>query len=65
MSETSRLQLILGLKPWQTILLFSILLTVVTGIGTFFFDFFAGTATVGFGKQPTGEAQARPCSLFI
>ena len=51
------------LKPWQTILLFSILLFVIIGLGTFFFDFFAGSATVGFGIQPTGEVKGT--SMFF
>lgn len=55
MTETSQPHLIWRLKSWQTILLFSTLLLFVTTVGTFFFDFFAGTATVGFGEQPAGE----------
>ncbi len=37
------------LKPWQTILLFGILLCVIYGFGSFTFDYFAGAATAGFG----------------
>lgn len=39
------------LKSWQTILIFSFSLMAVYALGTYFFDFFAGTATVGFGKM--------------
>ncbi len=39
------------LKPWPTILLFGILHSAITALGVYFFDFFAGTATVGFGVQ--------------
>jgi len=39
------------LKPWQTVLLFGILQSAVTALGVYFFDFFAGSATVGFGVQ--------------
>ena len=37
------------LKPWQTILVFGVLLSIIYGFGSFTFDFFAGTATAGFG----------------
>lgn len=37
------------LKPWQTILLFGILLCLIYGFGSFTFDYFAGAATAGFG----------------
>lgn len=37
------------LKKWQTILLFGFLLMIVYAAGVYFFDFFAGTATAGFG----------------
>jgi len=37
------------LKEWQIILIFGFLQSTVTAIGTYFFDFFAGSATVGFG----------------
>jgi len=37
------------LKPWQTTIIFGILLMFLYALGTYFFDFFAGTATVGFG----------------
>ncbi len=41
-----------GRRFWTTVLLFDFLLIVVTTLATFFFDFFAGTATLGFGIQP-------------
>jgi hypothetical protein len=37
------------LKPWQIILLFGFLLCGIYAFGSFTFDFFAGTATAGFG----------------
>ena len=37
------------LKPWQTILLFGILLCFIHAFSSFTFDFFAGAATAGFG----------------
>jgi hypothetical protein len=40
------------LKPWQTILLFGILQSALFGVTTFFFDFIAGGATLGFGVWP-------------
>jgi uncharacterized BrkB/YihY/UPF0761 family membrane protein len=40
------------LKPWQTILLFSMLLWLIYGIGSFTFDYFAGGATSSFGVWP-------------
>ena len=39
------------LRSWQTILIFSFLLMGVYALGTYFFDFFAGSATAGFGKM--------------
>jgi hypothetical protein len=39
------------LNIWHTIALFGFLLMVVYALGTYFFDFFAGTATIGFGKM--------------
>lgn len=39
------------LKKWQTVLLFGFLLMIVYGVGTYFFDFYAGMATAGFGKM--------------
>jgi len=57
MSKAPQSCLTWRLKPWQTILLFSVLLFVIIGLGTFFFDFFAGSATVGFGVQPAGEVK--------
>ncbi len=39
------------LSMWQTIILFSFLVMVVHALGTYFFDYFAGTATIGFGKM--------------
>ncbi|MBI4303267.1 MAG: hypothetical protein HY665_02875 [Chloroflexi bacterium] len=41
------------LKPWQTILLFGFVLLIVTTPAVFFFDFFAGSATRGFGVPPS------------
>ena len=49
MSKTPQSHLIWRLKSWQTILLFGILLCAIVALGTFFFDFFAGSATMGFG----------------
>ena len=40
------------LKPWQTILLFGLLQTALIGVTTFFFDYFAGAATLGFAVWP-------------
>ncbi len=57
MSETPQSYLVWRFKPWQTILLFGVLLFGIIGLGTFFFDFFAGSATLGFGVQPEGEAK--------
>lgn len=37
------------LKNWQTVLVFSLILMIVYALGTYFFDFFAGSATKGFG----------------
>lgn len=37
------------LKPWQTILIFAIILCCIYGFGSFTFDYFAGAATAGFG----------------
>jgi hypothetical protein len=37
------------LRPWQTILLFGILLCAIYGFGSFTFDYYAGAATAGFG----------------
>lgn len=42
---------------WPTVLLYDFLLIVLTTLATFFFDFFAGTATLGFGVQPHGEVR--------
>lgn len=39
------------LKKWQTIVLFGFLLMIIYGAGTYFFDFYTGTATAGFGKM--------------
>ena len=39
------------LKRWQTIILFGFLLMIIYALGTYFFDFFAGEATVGFGRM--------------
>ena len=38
-----------GWKPWQIILLFGVLQCGVTALGVYFFDYFAGSATAGFG----------------
>jgi len=38
-------------KPWQIILLFGLLQCGVTALGVYFFDYFAGSATVGFGRM--------------
>jgi len=51
MTQISETQFSWKLKNWQTILLFSFFQMVVYALGTYFFDFFAGTATVGFGKM--------------
>ncbi len=37
------------LKKWQTILLFGFLQMIIYAVGVYFFDYFAGTATAGFG----------------
>lgn len=37
------------LKPWQTILLFGILLCTIYAFGSFTFDFYAGAVTAEFG----------------
>lgn len=37
----------------STVLLFSLLLNVVNALGVFFFDYFAGSATRGFGMIPS------------
>ena len=39
------------LSMWQTIILFGFLLMAIYALGTYFFDFFAGTATIGFGRM--------------
>ena len=39
------------LNRWQTILVFGFLLMIIYALGTYFFDFFAGSATAGFGKM--------------
>ena len=39
------------LNRWQTIILFGFLLMIIYALGTYFFDFFAGEATVGFGSM--------------
>ena len=41
------------LKAWQTILLFGFVLLVITGPSVFFFDYLAGSATLGFGVSPS------------
>jgi hypothetical protein len=37
-------------KPYQVIVFFGIVLCCIIALGVYFFDFFAGSATVGFGK---------------
>jgi len=49
--RTTQSEKIRKLKAWQIILIFGLLQSTVTAIGTYFFDFFAGSATVGFGKM--------------
>ncbi len=39
-------------NAWQTIVLFGVLQLGLYTVGTFFFDFFAGSATLGFGITP-------------
>jgi hypothetical protein len=39
------------LKRWQTILLFGFLLLIVYGAATYFFDYYSGSTTLGFGKM--------------
>jgi len=39
-------------KAWQTILLFGFGLFIITGPSVFFFDYLAGSATLGFGVSP-------------
>jgi len=41
------------LKAWQTTLVFGFALFVVTGPSVFFFDYLAGSATLGFGVSPS------------
>jgi len=49
MSETTELISKWHLKPWLSILIFGILQSCIYALGTYFFDFFAGSATLGFG----------------
>ncbi len=37
------------LKSWQIVLVFGLLLSAIYGFGSFTFDFYAGSATAGFG----------------
>jgi hypothetical protein len=37
-------------KSWQILFFFAFLQCGLTGLGVYFFDFFAGTATAGFGR---------------
>ena len=37
-------------KPWQILALFAFLQCALTGLGVYFFDYFAGTATAGFAR---------------
>jgi hypothetical protein len=41
------------LKAWQTTLLFGFALFIITGPSVFFFDYLAGSATLGFGVSPS------------
>ena len=41
------------LKAWQTILVFGLALFIITGPSVFFFDYLAGSATLGFGVSPS------------
>jgi len=42
-------------KPWQVLLVFGLLQCGLTSLGVYFFDYFAGSATVGFGRMgPVG-----------
>jgi hypothetical protein len=41
------------LKAWQTTLVFGLALFVITGPSVFFFDYLAGSATLGFGAAPS------------
>jgi len=52
MNNVNQSQLAWRLRPWQTILIFGILICVIYAIGSFTFDYFAGGATASFGVQP-------------
>lgn len=52
MSNAPRFRLAWGLRPWQTILLFGLLLCFIYGIGSLTLDYFAGGATESFGVWP-------------
>ena len=41
------------LKTWQTTLAFGFALFIITGPSVFFFDYLAGSATLGFGVSPS------------
>jgi hypothetical protein len=41
------------LKAWQTTLLFGFALFIITGPSVFFFDYLAGSATLGLGVSPS------------
>lgn len=41
------------LKAWQTTLAFGFALFIITGPAVFFFDYLAGSATLGFGVSPS------------
>ena len=45
------------LKVWQTTLLFGFALFIITGPSVFFFDYLAGSATLGFGVSPASGFQ--------
>jgi hypothetical protein len=38
-------------RPWQVLLLFAFLQSGLTALGVYFFDYFAGSATAGFGRM--------------
>jgi len=41
------------LKAWQTTMIFGFALLIITGPSVFFFDYLAGSATLGFGVSPS------------
>jgi hypothetical protein len=40
-------------KPWQILAVFAFLQCALTALGVYFFDFFTGSATAGFGRTGT------------